>query len=217
MDNFIQNLRRRRQLFINLHEVFTGDNAMWVEQRIASLTDEINQELELNGDQEQTVNVYWNKPLELERVANFRILQAVPANESNVHDIDQALEFIVNDIAPTIVDICEELKCMKVWLSLHVRYESANPLAEQFLFGDAHLKAPHSIFYSCQPDTNAPYKVQMDRFANVMKNSNAKFISEQSGYILAEIYSLNINIVQFNPLSGSGWSKLPKFLKTKRQ
>ena len=94
MDNFIQNLRRRRQKFINLREVFTGDDEMWVEQRIASLTDEINQELELNGDQEQTVNIYWNKPLELERVVNFRILQAVPANVFNVHDLTSRLNLL---------------------------------------------------------------------------------------------------------------------------
>ena len=133
-----------------------------------------------------------------------------------MQDLDQALHYIVVDIVPTIVKLCDELKCLKIWPSLHVRYESANPLAEPFLYGDAHLRAPHSIFHRVSPNTEHPYKHEIARFSEMMRTSNAKFIRDGSGFILAEIYSLNLNIVTFNPLSGSAWSELPKFLKNKK-
>ena len=34
--------------------------------------------------------------------------------------------------------------------------------------------------------------------------------------MLAEIYSLNLNVVRFAPFSGSAWSPLPKFLQNKK-
>ena len=34
--------------------------------------------------------------------------------------------------------------------------------------------------------------------------------------MLAEIYSLNLNIARFAPYSGSAWFPLPKFLQTKK-
>ena len=42
------------------------------------------------------------------------------------------------------------------------------------------------------------------------------FIREKSGLVLAEIYSLTLKISQFNPLQGSGFQELPKFLANKK-
>ena len=55
----------------------------------------------------------------------------------------------------------------------------------------------------------------MERFAAGIRNSNAKFIRVKSGSILAKIYSITLKISQFNPLHGSGYQKLPKFLAKK--
>ena len=159
---------------------------------------------------------YWNPLKRIEGAQHFIVLQSTPIDGADVQDLDQALHYIVVDIVPTIVKLCDELKCLKIWPSLHVRYESANPLAEPFLYGDAHLRAPHSIFHRVSPNTERPYKHEIARFSEMMRTSNAKFIRDGSGFILAEIYSLNLNIVTFNPLSGSAWSELPKFLKNKK-
>ena len=159
---------------------------------------------------------YWNLLKRIDGAQHFIVLQSTPIDGADVQDLDQALHYIVVDIVPTIVKLCDELKCLKIWPSLHVRYESANPLAEPFLYGDAHLRAPHSIFHRVSPNTERPYKHEIARFSEMMRTSNAKFIRDGSGFILAEIYSLNLNIVTFNPLSGSAWSELPKFLKNKK-
>ena len=56
----------------------------------------------------------------------------------------------------------------------------------------------------------------MKRFAAGIRNSYAKFIREKSGLVLAEIYSVTFKISQFNPLQGSGFQELPKFLANKK-
>ncbi len=50
-----------------------------------------------------------------------------------------------------------------------------------------------------------------------MLESLAKFQKEGSGWQLHSITGLNIVIVKFNPLSGSGYSKLPPFIAKKKR
>ena len=160
---------------------------------------------------------YWKKPEEVHATLHFRVLQSFPTPTANVQNLDAALDALVPDIAPTLELLCEELKCMKVWPSLHVRYESANPTEEHFKSVDAHLRVPALIFERRQTSISGErsYVWQLQHFANGFRNANAKFIRDKSGLILAEIYSLNMNIVRFNPLDGSAWSPLPKFLAKK--
>ena len=160
---------------------------------------------------------YWNKPEEIHATLHFRVLQAHPTALANVRNLDAALDALVPDIAPTLEMLCEELKCMKVWPSLHVRYESANPREEHFRSIDAHLYVSALIFERFQTSISGErsHVWQLQHFANGFRTSNSKFIREKSGLILAEIYSLNMNIVRFNPLDGSTWSPLPKFLANK--
>ena len=87
---------------------------------------------------------------------------------------------------------------------------------ENFKSIDTHLPIPHAIFDRWQGTGGRPYLWQMDKFARGFRNVNAKFIRDKSGLILAEIYALNLNIVQFNPLDGSMWVPLPKFLANKK-
>ena len=160
--------------------------------------------------------IFWKEPITLEKLANFRTLQAFPTEGANIQNLDAALDALVTDISPALVRICEELKSIKVWPLLYVRYESANPTDENFKSIDTHLPIPHALFERWQETGGRPYLWQMEKFARGFRNVNAKFIREKSGLILAEIYALNLNIVQFNPLDGSMWSPLPKFLANKK-
>ena len=112
---------------------------------------------------------YWTEPVELQTAQHFRVFQSTPIEWADVQDLDQAMAALVSDISPTIVRLCEQFKCLKIWPSLHVRYESANPLAEPFLYGDAHLRAPHSIFHRVPLDTEHPYKHEIARFSEMMR------------------------------------------------
>ncbi len=49
-----------------------------------------------------------------------------------------------------------------------------------------------------------------------MLESFAKFQKEGSGWQLKSINGLSISVVKFNPLSGSGYSELPKFISNKK-
>ena len=227
MDKNIQNLKERLEQFLKSRQYITRPSGkIWIEERIAALSQELNMAIRQQSESQQQWPTnfnnqcpwqYWTEPVELQTAHHFRVFQATPTEWADVQNLNQAMAALVSDISPTLVRLCEQFKCLKIWPSLHVRYESANPFANPFLYGDAHLPAVHSIFHRCPPYTEEPYKSEIERFAEAMKISNAKFIRDGSGFILAEIYSINFNIVRFNPLSGSAWSELPKFLKTNRQ
>ena len=107
---------------------------------------------------------------------------------------------------------------LKVWPYLHVRYKSANPLDVNAKSVEAYLTTSFGIFERNQQTldrSRTQYDWLMERFAAGIQNSNAKFIREKSGLVLAEIYSITLKISQFNPLHWSGYQKLPKFLAKK--
>ena len=124
-----------------------------------------------------------------------------------------------DDVTPTIETLCQEWHGIKVWPVRFVRYESANPLDEHFKNFDAHLPVAHSIFLYYQPELYAnrssPYYSDIQRLAQRLLEANAKFIRGKSGLVLAEIYTLNLNVARFAPFSGSTYTPLPKFLQNK--
>ena len=103
---------------------------------------------------------------------------------------------------------------------MFVLYESANPLDEHFKHFDAHLPVAHSIFLHYQPEyyanRSSPYYLDIQRLAQRPLEANAKFIRVNSGLVLSEIYSLNLNVARFAPYSGSAYTPLPKFLQNKK-
>ena len=107
-----------------------------------------------------------------------------------------------------------------MWPVLLVRYESANPLDEHFKIFDAQLPATNFIFLHYQPELYSirlnPHYPGMQRIPQRLLEANAKLIRGKSGLVLAEIYSLNLNVFRFAPLSGSAYSRLSKFLLSKK-
>ncbi len=55
-----------------------------------------------------------------------------------------------------------------------------------------------------------------DEMKQKMLESLAKYQREGSGWQLRSIEGLDISVVKFNPLSGSGYSELPKFISNKK-
>ena len=109
-------------------------------------------------------------------------------------------------MSDTIEAQCRDCHGVTVWPILFVRYESANPLDKNLKTFDAYLPVSHSIFLYNQPELYAdrinPYIANINRIAERHLEANAKFIRGKYGLVLAEIYSLNLNAVQFAPLSG---------------
>jgi hypothetical protein len=184
---------------------------------------ELVEEVDVNdGPNEDEGRVFWRKPVELANLLHFRVLKATPKDSANVLDLDAACSALVSDIAPSIERMCHGMSAIKVWPSLHVRYESANPVEADGKTFDWHLRASHSIIELGQTALNqvgqlkTPCAWQMHNFGQKFQSENAKFIREKSGLFLAEIYSLNLNIVRFSPIDGSGFKKLPPFLANKK-
>ena len=107
------------------------------------------------------------------------------------------------DVTPVIENLCQVWHGIKVWPLLFVRYESANPLDEHFKNFDAHLPIAHSIFLDSLPDLYAnrsnPYYPGIQHFTQRLLEANDKFMCGKSGLVLAEIFSLNLNVARFAP------------------
>ena len=158
---------------------------------------------------------YWVNPTEITIPHHFRIVQFKPSAEVLTYDLDAALRSLARDISPKLVEIAEQLHCLKIWPSLHVRYETADPFSPDQKRIEAYIRVRSLVFERWMSAEGPAYKNQMEKFANNLQQSNAKFIRDKSGLILAEIYSFNLNIIRYNPVAGGGWIKLPKFLKNK--
>ena len=163
---------------------------------------------------------FWTEPDNNVSNFHFKIIQFKPIPNAPIHDLDSAMDALWADVLPTIKSLCREWHGVKVWPVLFVRYESANPLDDAFKSFDAYLPVAHSIFLYNQPELYAnrtsPYHAAMLRLAERLLAANAKLIRGKSGLVLAEIYSLNLNVVRFAPLSGSKYTTLPKFLQNKK-
>ena len=159
---------------------------------------------------------YWVNPTEITIPRHFRIVQFKPSAEVLNYDLDAALRALARDISPKIVEIAEQLKCLKIWPSLHVRYETADPFSPDQKRIEAYIRVRSLVFERWMSAEGPAYKNQMEKFANGLQQSNVKFIRDKSGLILAEIYSFNLNIIRYNPVAGAGWIKLPKFLINKK-
>ena len=164
---------------------------------------------------------FWSEPYQTQYNQYFKSLQFNNIDTAPVHDLDRAMVALHDDVSPTIDSMCREWQGIKVWPVLFVRYESANPLDKPFKIFDAQLPATHSIFLHYQPELYAnrpnPHYPAIQRLAQRRLEANTKFIRGKSGLVLAEIYSLNLNVVRFAPFSGSAWSPLPKFLQNKKE
>ena len=96
---------------------------------------------------------FWNEPIQKQSNQYFKIFQFTPIPTVPYNDLDRAMAALINDVTDTIEAQCRDWHGVKVWPVLFVRYESANPLDEQFKTFDAYLPVSHSIFFT----TNRSY------------------------------------------------------------
>ena len=64
---------------------------------------------------------YWVNPTELAIPRHFRVIQFKPSPEVKNNDLDAALRSLARDISTKIVEIAEQLNCLKICPSLQVR------------------------------------------------------------------------------------------------
>ena len=169
----------------------------------------------------QPFRKFWNRPIQNQSNQYFKIFQFTPISTISFNDLDLAMAALSNDLSDTIEAQCRDWHGVKVWVILFVRYESANPLDEYFKTFDAHLPVSHSIFLynklELYADRINPYIAGLNCMAERLLEANAKFTRGKSGLVLAEIYSLNLNVVRFAPLQAQHGRPFLNLYKTKKQ
>ena len=108
----------------------------------------------------------------------------------------------------------------KVWLTVQVRYEPANPRDEKHKPFKFYLTSAATRFYRRETTNGgdgAPYAEPLRELFERIQKLNANFIKDQSGLVLAGILQLVIRGVRSDPLAGGCHSELPKYLKGKHE
>ena len=131
-------------------------------------------------------------------------------------DFDHAMKGLESEVLREIISFVQLWQTIKVLISMHVHYESANPNEDPQRYFEADLKAPFTTF-SYHNDNNdlVNYQPIVHSIAERLIQNNANFIREKSGLVLAAIVSLEARIVQCNPFAGAAYNKLPAFIKNK--
>ncbi len=146
---------------------------------------------------------------ELSAFANsLRHLELVPLQYVLYSDIVQFLQSFESHYLLILQEHLRQLRGLKVWLHLHVLYESAKePSKAPFT---ATLKSTAGVL-------TISFQIQdfvLDQFIQII-NANEKYIREQSELRLREVLSAEVNISSFNPLAGGVYSELTRYLKQK--
>ena len=147
---------------------------------------------------------YCHEPIQKQSNQYFKVVQFTLISTVPINDLDRSMAALSIDVTHTIEAQCRVWQGVKVWPVYFVRYESANLIDEHFKTVDDHLPVLHSIFLYNQPELYAdrinPYIAGLNCMAERILDANAKIIRKKSELVLAEIYSLNLNAVRFDPI-----------------
>ena len=151
-------------------------------------------------------------------MAHFTQLRYLPFSVVKP-DLDNALAAITSDCGTDLRQMIDGYGSAKVWLTVQVRYEPANPKDEKNKAFEFFLSCAPTRFFRRDPTDGgdgAPYANPLRELCNRIKLLNAKFIRELSGLVLAGILQLVIRGVRYMPLAGRCFRELPKYLKNKK-
>ena len=186
----------------------------------SGLHSRIQQSIPNGGGYFDRVREYWNDPKYVIILPTLRQISYEPL-EGAAQDLDIAMYWLCREAAPDVEYNLELLHSAKLWLTVKVRYESANPEepnAKQF---DQELSVRPTIIGEIpitELNINDPYKSYRDALrllADRILQFHARFIREKSGFVLTQIYHCQLFVLKFNPI-GSGYVPLPKFLSSKK-
>ena len=187
-----------------------------IPRQVAILENAIAEQAEFRANPNR---MYWRSSTRIRpQMAHFTQLRYLPFSVTKP-DLDIALGAISSDCGTDIRRMIEGYGSAKVWLTVQVRYEPANPKDEK--------NKPFEFFLSCAPTrffhrdpTNqgdgAAYAEPLRELCNRIKLLNAKFIRELSGLVLSGILQLVIRGVRYMPLAGRCFRELPPYLKNKK-
>ena len=220
-DDRVSTLTTSLNSFVNVSRYFTSPALMAIPQDLiprlrAELADAIAERQEVIDDPNR---MYWRHSTRIRpQMLHFTQLRYLPFSTSTP-DLDIALNAINRDCGSDIRRMIEGYGAAKVWLTVQVRYEPANPKDEKNKAFEFFLScAPTRFFYRDidDEDDRTPYAQPLQELCTRIKELNAKFIREMSGLVLAGILQLVIRGVRYIPLAGRCFRELPTYLKNKK-
>ena len=163
--------------------------------------------------------VYWRPATRIRpQMVDFTMLRYLPFSLTKP-DLDNALGAITSDCGTDIRRMIDGYGSAKVWLTIQVRYEPANPRDEKNKPFEFYLSCKSTRFFHRNPTAGgdgAPYAEPLQILFERIKENNAKFIRELSGLVLSGILQLVIRGVRYIPLAGRCFRELPPYLKNKK-
>ena len=131
-------------------------------------------------------------------------------NKDERNDVILFLENKKRYITKFLTKQLRQKKAIKWYLTLQVKFVKINKSNEQ-------AEAKPYFRNKCMSSFNKSIiKKQVTLTISVLLNKFAEWIRDGSGWILAEVLALDINVAKYQPLKGKSYFKLPTHLKRKR-
>ena len=130
-----------------------------------------------------------------------------------------ALNAITSDCGTDIRQMIEGDGGAKVWITMKFRYEPANPKDNETKPIEIYVSSKSTRIYPRKPTEGgdgAAYTEQLHELYERMKQANATYIREGSGWVLTGIPKVLIKGAKYDPFAGRCYRELPKYLKAKR-
>ena len=210
-DDRVSTLTTSLNSFVNVSRYFTSPALMAIPQDLiprvrAELANAIAERQDLLDNPNR---VYWRPSTRIRpNMAHFTQLRYLPFSVVKP-DLDNALEAIISDCGTDIRRMMDGYGSAKVWLTVQVRYEPANPKDEKNKAFEFYLSCAPTRFFHRDPTDlgdGMPYAKPLRELFGRIKLLNAKFIRELSGLVLAGILQLVIRGVRYMPLLPDGAS-----------
>ena len=130
-----------------------------------------------------------------------------------------ALNAITSNCGIDIRDMIEGYRWAKVWITIKFRYEPANPKDNEKKSIETYVSFKSTRIYPRKPiegGDGAAYAEQLRELYERIKQANATYIREGSGWVLAGIFEIVIKREKYDQLAGRCYRELPKYFKAKR-
>ena len=134
-------------------------------------------------------------------------------------DLDMALNAITYDCGNDIRQMIEGYKGAKVWIIVKFCYEPANPKENKKNPIETYVSSKSTRINPRKPTEGgdgAAYAEPLRELYERIKQANATYILEGSGWVLAGILEVLIKGAKYDPLAGRCYRELPKYVNEKK-
>ena len=220
-----RNARIRRHLshlneLESLRGLMTKQRANWLEQEIDKTKKLISAAVIELTNHLKDRRAYWTigekvgPPLfKFQQMCYFPIENALP-------DLDLALDSALLDCNADVPrTIMEYEDAAKIWMTVQVRFEPANPEDDERHEFYQFLSATDTRYFRRDGQINGfsnPYSDVIRILTDRIKQHNAKFIRDKSGLRLSQILQLILKAAKYSPVAARCHTELPRFLKAKK-